>query len=182
VLIRVLHAAPIREQHREHLSNLLGPRPLTPHTYAELQYLMKSVTGKKQRLKTDLQYFMLPADRIWKDLPADYYTKVKRPMDLSTVGQRLGEKLDNSLYATHSEFHADVMLIFQNAIDYNKGSTHPEQQKICAAAERMILEFQVIWAETCIRMWDASERHEIDSSIDEKKQIQSLKQREEYNA
>lgn len=49
-----------------------------------------------------------------------YHAMVKRPMDLSTIKKNL----DNGTLRSTAEFQRDVMLMFQNAIMYNKvGST-----------------------------------------------------------
>lgn len=45
----------------------------------------------------------------------DYYTIVKRPMDLGTVKAKLG----NSQYSNVTEFAEDVRLTFRNAMMYN---------------------------------------------------------------
>lgn len=49
----------------------------------------------------------------------DYYDVIKKPMDFSTVRT----KLNNNVYATVTEFHEDMELIFKNCIFYNKEHT-----------------------------------------------------------
>ena len=46
----------------------------------------------------------------------DYLNFVQKPMDLSTIQK----KLDNNVYKTSKEWSDDLMLIWDNAIAYNK--------------------------------------------------------------
>lgn len=71
--------------------------------------------------------FSRPVSELWdlNDLP-DYTVKVKQPMDLGTVK----EKLDSQVYSSektglfdHNLFATDVRLTFQNAILYNEVGT-----------------------------------------------------------
>ena len=58
--------------------------------------------------------FNVPVDPVALKLP-DYYDVVQTPMDLGTVQERLHEKT----YKDAKEFVRDVMLTFDNALDYN---------------------------------------------------------------
>ncbi|KAL3376972.1 hypothetical protein AABB24_003410 [Solanum stoloniferum] len=58
--------------------------------------------------------FLLPVDPIQYNIP-DYFTIIRKPMDLGTVKA----KLDGNLYFDVDEFAADVRLTFANAMKYN---------------------------------------------------------------
>jgi len=64
---------------------------------------------------------------------ADYFEKVKRPMDLSTVK----EKMDGKQYATEEEFLGDVRQIFDNCFIYWK-----KGDPMWAAGERLQRTFE----------------------------------------
>ena len=59
--------------------------------------------------------FNTPVDPIELGLP-DYFDVIKKPMDLGTVNRRL----DNCQYHSIDEFAADVLLTFDNAMQYNE--------------------------------------------------------------
>ncbi|TMW89299.1 hypothetical protein EJD97_017396 [Solanum chilense] len=58
--------------------------------------------------------FLVPVDPIQYNIP-DYFTIIRKPMDLGTVKA----KLDGNLYFDVDEFAADVRLTFANAMKYN---------------------------------------------------------------
>lgn len=63
----------------------------------------------------------------------DYFNKVSRPMDLSTVKQ----KMDQRQYATDGDFLADVRQIFENCFTYWK-----KGDPMWAAGERLQRTFE----------------------------------------
>lgn len=58
--------------------------------------------------------FLVPVDPIQYNIP-DYFTIIRKPMDLGTVKA----KLDGNVYFDVDEFAADVRLTFANAMKYN---------------------------------------------------------------
>lgn len=62
-----------------------------------------------------LLYFKLETDIIIIIILYRYYSVVRKPMDLSTME----EKLENSLYKSLSEFKRDFRLIVDNCRQYN---------------------------------------------------------------
>ena len=58
--------------------------------------------------------FNTPVDPVELGLP-DYFQVIKRPMDLGTIKKRL----ENGCYSTIEGFQADVLLTFDNAMQYN---------------------------------------------------------------
>ena len=58
--------------------------------------------------------FNTPVDPVELGLP-DYFQVIKRPMDLGTIKKRL----ENGCYNTIEGFQADVLLTFDNAMQYN---------------------------------------------------------------
>ena len=85
--------------------------------------------------------FNQPVDPIAMDLP-DYCSVVANPMDLGTVKQ----KLQSLLYEDEIIFSAEVMLVFQNSIDYNKEGHFAHE-----AAKQLLAEFQVDYAKLLVR-------------------------------
>ncbi|KAL7938022.1 Bromodomain-containing protein [Trichoderma chlorosporum] len=76
--------------------------------------------------------FREPVDPVEDGVP-DYFDKVKRPMDLSTVKQ----KMDQKQYSTEEEFLADVRQIFDNCFIYWK-----KGDPMWAAGERLQRTFE----------------------------------------
>lgn len=58
--------------------------------------------------------FLVPVDPVQYNIP-DYFTIIRKPMDLGTVKA----KLDGNMYFDVDEFAADVRLTFANAMKYN---------------------------------------------------------------
>lgn len=69
----------------------------------------------------------------------DYYTIIKRPMDLGTVKSRLNK----NWYKSPREFAEDVRLTFRNAMTYN-----PKGQDVHIMAEQLLKIFEERWAAT----------------------------------
>ncbi|KAI9203515.1 Bromodomain-containing protein [Polychytrium aggregatum] len=76
------------------------------------------------------------AQPVPKDTPG-YYALIKRPMDLGT----LLANLRSGQYATQTDFHADMKLIFQNCYQYNMPGTD-----IVKCAEFLERLFDETWA------------------------------------
>lgn len=57
---------------------------------------------------------------ITEDQAPGYHAVIYRPMDLSTIKKNI----DNGTIRTTTHFQRDVMLMFQNAIMYNKSDSH----------------------------------------------------------
>ncbi|UKZ73887.1 hypothetical protein TrVFT333_001541 [Trichoderma virens FT-333] len=76
--------------------------------------------------------FREPVDPVEDGVP-DYFDKVKRPMDLSTVKQ----KMDQKQYTTEEEFLNDVRQIFDNCFTYWK-----KGDPMWAAGERLQRTFE----------------------------------------
>lgn len=62
-------------------------------------------------------FFRWPVNPYTQGL-VDYWKVVRRPMDLTTIGH----KLRHGLYSKPAEFDADVLLMLNNALRYNKGN------------------------------------------------------------
>lgn len=69
--------------------------------------------------------FLAPVDPVALNVPT-YFDVIQRPMDFRTMGTKLaaGE------YATPEGYRADLVLMFQNAIEFNKDDTS-EQSVAC---------------------------------------------------
>lgn len=76
--------------------------------------------------------FREPVDPVEDGVP-DYLDKVSRPMDLSTIKQ----KMDQKQYATEEEFLVDVRQIFENCFTYWK-----KGDPMWAAGERLQRTFE----------------------------------------
>ncbi|KXS17531.1 hypothetical protein M427DRAFT_54476 [Gonapodya prolifera JEL478] len=93
-----------------------APAPTVPSgnglTKAQQKYLqgvVKNLKGLK-----DAYAFLQPVDPIRLNIP-DYFTFVKKPMDLGTVGKRL----EGHEYKSVDEFKAEMDLIWRNCYLYN---------------------------------------------------------------
>ncbi|KAM6994457.1 ATPase family AAA domain-containing protein 2 [Tautogolabrus adspersus] len=89
-------------------------------TLRELRLFLRDVTN---RLSLDKRFkaFTKPVDL--EEVP-DYAEVIKKPMDLSTVLSNV----DLHKYATVKEFHQDVDLIWQNALEYNPDKDPSDRQ------------------------------------------------------
>eukprot|EP00299_Pterocystis_sp_00344_P019562 c9688_g1_i3.p1 GENE.c9688_g1_i3~~c9688_g1_i3.p1 ORF type:complete len:554 (+),score=61.84 c9688_g1_i3:108-1769(+) len=82
-----------------------------PPFYAGCRQLIKVLRSKKESIQ-----FHEPVNT---RMVPDYLSVVQRPMDLSTVSQKLSDRK----YAVYEEFAADVRLMFDNCLLYNKRET-----------------------------------------------------------
>lgn len=81
-----------------------------------------------------IELFMRPVDPV-KDGCPDYFNFITRPMDLGTILKRINK----NLYENVRSFTADVRLVFNNSITYNKIS-HP----IGAIAQILLRQFETM--------------------------------------
>ncbi|KAJ1491490.1 hypothetical protein T484DRAFT_1742982 [Baffinella frigidus] len=92
----------------------LGPVGKFKNLYAHSEMLLDSIM-KDRIAKT---FFNVPVDPVALNLP-DYFEKVRRPMDLGTVKERLS----NEYYDSAEQFQEDVNLVWDNAMSYNPPGT-----------------------------------------------------------
>ncbi|CAD7701277.1 unnamed protein product [Ostreobium quekettii] len=95
--------------------------------------------------------FRQPVDPVLQQCP-NYYEVVRHPMDLGTVGERLGLGRDaGKRYADPLEFRDDVRQIFANCRVYN-----PHGHVVRKMGEKLSEKFEALWAEAGIeRAWEA---------------------------
>jgi hypothetical protein len=65
--------------------------------------------------------FLHPVDPVALNLPT-YFDIIKNPMDLSTMKA----KLKKGEYMSPEDYKADMILMFENAIEFNKEDTREE--------------------------------------------------------
>ena len=89
--------------------------------------------------------FMSPVDPLqFGDALADYFIRIARPMDLTT----LRRKLDIDAYASAEALLADFSLIWTNVYDYYRNATNIlDAPALIAAAQRLEAQFTSQWAE-----------------------------------
>ena len=84
--------------------------PMTPSRRAQCYKIYNSL---KRRRPTECRWFLKPVTDPM--IVRDYKEKIKRPMDLGTISQ----KLDKNKYNTVGEFVDDLRLIASNCLIYN---------------------------------------------------------------
>lgn len=86
----------------------------------------------------------------------DYHEIVKRPMDWTTMG----DKLDRHDYHTTTEFQDDVELVLSNARLYNKADTgvYKDADRVGAAAAPILAELESLCREDSLLSRHGSER------------------------
>ncbi|DBA02675.1 TPA: hypothetical protein N0F65_010500 [Lagenidium giganteum] len=65
--------------------------------------------------------FLEPVDPVALNLPT-YFDIIKNPMDMSTMLM----KLQQHEYETPDEYRDDMVLMFENAMEFNRDDTHEE--------------------------------------------------------
>ncbi|KAL9488555.1 hypothetical protein ACSS6W_000832 [Trichoderma asperelloides] len=124
---------PLKPQKRRTSAAILDGKSFSTHQKldfcADLLNRMLSGPGFWTRL---VGPFREPVDPVEDGVP-DYLDKVSRPMDLSTVKQ----KMDQKQYATEEEFLVDVRQIFENCFTYWK-----KGDPMWAAGERLQRTFE----------------------------------------
>eukprot|EP01103_Thecamoeba_quadrilineata_P010644 TRINITY_DN2352_c0_g1_i1.p1 TRINITY_DN2352_c0_g1~~TRINITY_DN2352_c0_g1_i1.p1 ORF type:complete len:307 (-),score=65.07 TRINITY_DN2352_c0_g1_i1:97-894(-) len=81
--------------------------------------------------------FADPVDPIKLNIP-DYFEIIKNPMDFGTISKRLDQETH---YSSPDLVHADVNLVFDNAVTYN-----PPNNDICLMAEELRKLFEKKWS------------------------------------
>jgi hypothetical protein len=161
-----------REAQRKQVNAFVLPKGIHTETRPVLQKLHKRLTAKQGPFSKIHKWFLLPPNEIWPSLPPEYYAIVKQPMDLRTVG----EKLSHQRYATHGDMYDDLQRIWDNAKAYNAGKTDRLSQEVAFAAATMALEFEVLWAEFSLSLWDrlvcSAVKEEVQAARDEARKRQ----------
>jgi bromodomain-containing factor 1 len=65
------------------------------------------------------QSFKAPVEQLWPKYADAYAAKVPNPIDLGTIEM----KLKNNIYSSMNDIRADVILLYQNSVDFN-GTDH----------------------------------------------------------
>ena len=107
----------------------------------------KKVLSLVMRLKTSKLLFNEPVDPVLLGL-ADYFDKIKQPMDFGTIMERLHEAESHGWKDSHYKQPVDVLsdvnLVFQNALTYNDGEQDAVTREL---AENVRSNFRKRWAE-----------------------------------
>jgi hypothetical protein len=61
------------------------------------------------------QSFKAPVEQLWPDCADAYAAKVPNPIDLGTIET----KVKNNIYHSIEDFKVDVVLLYQNSVDFN---------------------------------------------------------------
>lgn len=61
------------------------------------------------------QSFKAPVEQLWPECAAAYALKVPNPIDLGTIQV----KVKNNKYSSVDNFRADVVLLYQNSVNFN---------------------------------------------------------------
>jgi DNA repair exonuclease SbcCD ATPase subunit len=81
-------------------------------TVQRLRIMKQTISNIKKSANSEP--FLQPVDIVKHEIP-DYYRKIKKPMDLGQIDQ----KLRDGTYMKVSDFRADFGLIISNCMDYN---------------------------------------------------------------
>uniref|UniRef100_A0AC35GBB9 Bromodomain-containing protein n=1 Tax=Panagrolaimus sp. PS1159 TaxID=55785 RepID=A0AC35GBB9_9BILA len=103
------------------------------HSMMDCQKILNDFLAKKSYSYT--ADFIAPVDVELYQL-ADYYDKIKQPMDLTTMKN----KFDNRQYANADEFRQDMLLIAENCMNYN-----PPDTKVYIAGKKFLKCFEDRW-------------------------------------
>ncbi|KAI9361250.1 hypothetical protein DFJ73DRAFT_814560 [Zopfochytrium polystomum] len=104
------------------------PKPQTPALtggMSESDYEKCMSIFTKLALHRASEWFQVPVDPVALNLP-DYFSIIKKPMDLST----LRTKLTSGELKTPSDFSSTARLIFKNACTYNPPTTQVHQDAV----------------------------------------------------
>jgi hypothetical protein len=95
------------------------------HLVATTLKVQTLVTKRQSREITNLlshisrtlagQSFKAPVKQLWPLYADTYASKILNPIDLSTIEM----KVKNDTYLSIDEFRADVVLLYQNSVDFN---------------------------------------------------------------
>jgi hypothetical protein len=61
------------------------------------------------------QSFKAPVEQLWPECAGAYAAKVSNPIDLGTIQM----KVKNNIYPSVDDFRADIVLLYQNSVDFN---------------------------------------------------------------
>jgi bromodomain-containing factor 1 len=61
------------------------------------------------------QSFKAPVEQLWPDCAESYAAKIPNPIDLGTIET----KIKSNMYQSMDAFKADVLLLYQNSVDFN---------------------------------------------------------------
>jgi hypothetical protein len=77
----------------------------------------KEITKTLNQISRTLagQSFKAPVKQLWPEYADTYAVKVPNPIDLGTIEI----KVKNDIYLSIDEFRADVILLYQNSVDFN---------------------------------------------------------------
>lgn len=118
------------------------------------QQVLKELTAKKH---ASFNYpFLEPVDPIALNCPS-YFDYVKEPMDLGTIGKKLG----NWEYADYDDFERDVRLVFKNCYAFN-----PDGTLVNMMGHRLEDVFNSKWADRPIVADEDSDEGEDDSEYE----------------
>ena len=116
--------------------DLSGARPRKKKYELQLRFCeetLKELSAGKNWAAN--QYFLAPVDPVALNIPT-YYQIIKKPMDLSTVKQ----KLDSNQYEKAKDFEEDVRLIFRNCFKFN-----PDNDLVNQSGHRLEEIFEGKW-------------------------------------
>ncbi|DBA02228.1 TPA: hypothetical protein N0F65_007638 [Lagenidium giganteum] len=121
----------------------------------ECQKLLRVLNSQKH--DKNCWPFRKPVKVLFPSLSADYFEIIKKPMDLTTVA----EKLNSFEYKTHGDFFRDVQLTFENAKLYNRADKDREGWSVYAAASHMLGVIEDLWGEVTLEVTEKIRRREV---------------------
>ncbi|PVH70705.1 hypothetical protein DL98DRAFT_540644 [Cadophora sp. DSE1049] len=83
---------------------------ITKHQCKEIANILDHISRT-----TAGQSFKAPVEQLWPEFAGAYAAKVPNPIDLGTIQL----KVKNDIYPSVDAFRADVVLLYQNSIDFN---------------------------------------------------------------
>ncbi|TMW64714.1 hypothetical protein Poli38472_011594 [Pythium oligandrum] len=126
----------------------------------------------------ELSYpFLEPVDPVVMNLPT-YFDIIQSPMDLSTMYT----KLTTGQYDSPDDYRDDMVLMFENAIEFNKGDTH--EDSVGEMAKRLLAygmhEWERTFSEDATTDWQQVTLEQVEDQLMERardaKMIQRWKQ------
>ncbi|AET38749.1 chromatin-binding protein BDF1 Ecym_3256 [Eremothecium cymbalariae DBVPG len=130
---------------------LENAKPRSKKHQAEMKFcqqVLKELTAKKH---SSFNYpFLEPVDPVALNCPS-YFDYVKEPMDLGTIGKKLG----NWEYVDYDQFERDVRLVFKNCYAFN-----PDGTLVNMMGHRLEDVFNSKWADRPIIADEESEEEE----------------------
>lgn len=146
------------------------PKPENKSDLGLMRTLLRTVVGKR-----DLSWFFLePVDPVALGIP-DYFEVIKKPMDLGTIEKQLAD------YASVDDFAADVRLVFNNAMTYNKSpklAVHDAAKRLLNIFEQRLSRAKTLAAPISLVVDDENDQ----ASAQKKKQQQRQQQPKQMKA